>query len=149
MYSACGQLTKNKKRNIYQNKLDKTCFKYGMAHKDFNNLPRRSASDKVLHDEAFHIAKNPKYDGYERGLASVVYNSFYRKSPLLARAKTLANSASIGSVKSEIMSNQELAAELHKQIIRKLEKRKVHSSFIDNIWAADLADMQFIKKFNK
>ena len=46
MYSACGQLTKNKKRNIYQNKLDKTCFKYGMAHKDFNNLPRRSASDK-------------------------------------------------------------------------------------------------------
>ena len=47
------------------------------------------------------------------------------------------------------MSNQELAGELHKPIIRKFEKRKVHSSFVDNIWAADLANMQFIKKFNK
>ena len=94
-------------------------------------------------------AKSPKYDGYERRLASLVYNYFYSKSPLLARSKSLANSASIGSVKNEIMSNQELAGELHKPIIRKFEKRKVHSSFVDNIWAADLANMQFIKKFNK
>ena len=94
-------------------------------------------------------AKSSKYDGYERRLASLVYNYFYRKSPLLARSKSLANSASIGSFKIEIMSNQELAGELHKPIIRKFEKRKVHSSFIDNIWAADLANMQFIKKFNK
>ena len=53
------------------------------------------------------------------------------------------------SVKSEIMSKQQLPEELHKAIIRKFEKRKVHSSFIDNIWAADLADMQSISKFNK
>ena len=46
------------------------------------------------------------------------------------------------------MSNKELAEELHKLIIRKFEKRKVHSSFIDNIWSADLANMQFINKLN-
>ena len=53
------------------------------------------------------------------------------------------------AVKSEIMSNQELAEELHKPDIRKFEKRKVHSSFIDNIWGAYFADMQLISKFNK
>ena len=45
--------------------------------------------------------------------------------------------------------NKELGKEIHKQIIRKFEKRKVHSSFIDNIWSADLADMQLVSKFNK
>ena len=57
--------------------------------------------------------------------------------------------ASRSGVKSEIISNQELAEELHKPIIRKFEKRKVYSSFIDNIWSADLADMQLISKFNE
>ena len=47
------------------------------------------------------------------------------------------------------MSNKELAEELYKPIIRKFKKRKVHSSFIDNIWGADLADMQLISKFNE
>ena len=79
-------------------------------------------------------------------------NFLNKKSALLARSETLATldkSASGGAVKSEIMSNQELAEELHKQIMRKFEKRKVHTSFIDNIWGADLADMQLRKKFNK
>ena len=53
------------------------------------------------------------------------------------------------AVKNEIMQNKELAEELHKPIIRKFEKRKVHSSFIDNIWDADLADMQLLSKFIK
>ena len=47
------------------------------------------------------------------------------------------------------MSNQELAEELHKAIIRKFEKRKLHSSFIDNIWGVDPADMQLTSKFNE
>ena len=47
------------------------------------------------------------------------------------------------------MSNEQLAKELHKPIIRKFEKRKVHLSFKGNIWNADLADMQLISKFNK
>ena len=54
-----------------------------------------------------------------------------------------------GTIKNKIMSNKELAKELHKPIIRKFEKRKVHSSFIDNIWGAYLADMELISKFNK
>ena len=57
--------------------------------------------------------------------------------------------ASGAGVKSEDMSNQELAEELHKPIIRKFEKRKVYSSFKDNIWGADLADMQLRSKFNE
>ena len=58
-------------------------------------------------------------------------------------------SASGGSIKSEIMLNQECAQELHKPIVRKYEKRKVYSSFIANIWGADLVNMQLISKFNK
>ena len=59
---------------IYKNELDKTCFQHDMAYGDFKDLARRTASDKVLRDKAFNIAKNPKYDGYQRGLASMVYN---------------------------------------------------------------------------
>ena len=54
-----------------------------------------------------------------------------------------------GTIKTEITSNKELQEELHKPIIRNFKKRKVYSSFIDNIWGADLADMQLISKFNK
>ena len=51
--------------------------------------------------------------------------------------------------KSVFIQNQKLAKELHKPIIRNFEKRKVHSSFIDNIWSADLADMKLLSKYNK
>ena len=53
-----------------------------------------------------------------------------------------------GTVKNEIMQNKELGEKLHKAIIRKFEERKVHSSVIDNIWGADLVDMQLLMKFN-
>ena len=58
---------------IYRNEVDKACFQYDMAHEDFKDLARRTASDNVLIDKAFNIAKNLKYDGYQRGLASMVY----------------------------------------------------------------------------
>ena len=85
MYSACGPFTNNKERiqkfietgdsrYIYQNELDKACFQHDVAYGDFKNLTRRTASDKILRDKAFNIAKNLKYDGYQRGLASSVYN---------------------------------------------------------------------------
>ena len=72
-YSACGLFTKNKERiksvketkdsrYIYRNQLDKACFQHDMAYGDFKNLPRRIASDKLLRDKTFNIAKNPKYD---------------------------------------------------------------------------------------
>ena len=91
IYSACGPFTKNKERiqkfketgdtsYIYKNELDKACFQHDMAYGDFKDLKRRAASDKVLWDKAFNIAKNPKYNGYQRGLASMVYK-FFDKSP--------------------------------------------------------------------
>ena len=86
-YSACGPFTINKEiiqefketedtRYIYKNELDKACFQHDMAYGDFKDLKRRTASDKTLRDKAFIIAKNPKYDGYQRGLASMVYTFF-------------------------------------------------------------------------
>ena len=83
-YSACGPFTKNKERiqkfketgdtsYIYKNELDKACFQHDMAYGDFKDLARRTASDKVLRDKAFNIVKNPKYDGYPRGLASLLW----------------------------------------------------------------------------
>ena len=107
-----------------------------MAYGDFKDLARRTASDKVLRDKAFNIAKNPKYDGYQRGLASMVYKFFDKTS-------------AEGGVNIPLEFNKELAKELHKPIIRKFWKGKVSSGFGDNIWGADLADMQLISKFNK
>ena len=51
-----------------------------MTFGDFQNLPRRTASDKIFREKQFNIAKNSKYDGYQRGLASMVYNFFDKKS---------------------------------------------------------------------
>ena len=97
-------------------------------------MPRRRTVDKVLRDKTFNIAKNPKYDGYQKVLASMVYRFFGKN-------------AVVGAVKHETIQNKELAKELQKPIIRKFEKRKVHSSFIFNIWGADLADMKLLSKF--
>ena len=55
---------KGDSRYIYQNKLDKTCFQHDLAYRNFKDLPRRAASNKVLCDEAYNIAKNPKCDSY-------------------------------------------------------------------------------------
>ena len=97
-----------------------------MAYGKYKDLKRRTQSDKVLKDKAFEIANNPKYDGYQRGLASMVYKFFDKKSK--------------GSgIKS--MPNQQLTNELHKPVIRKFKKRKVYSSFQDNTWGVDLTDM--------
>ena len=90
-YSACGPFTKNKERikkiketgdtnYIYKNELDKSCFQHDMAYGDFKDLTRITASDKVFRDKAFSIAKNSKYGGYQRGLASMVYKLFGKKS---------------------------------------------------------------------
>ena len=90
-YIACGSFTKNKDRikkfketgdtnYIYKNELDKAYFKHDMAYGDFKHLSRRTAFDKILRDKAFNIAKNPNYDGYQRGLASVVYKFFDKTS---------------------------------------------------------------------
>ena len=80
-----------------------------MAYGDFKDLARRTASDKVLRDKAFNIDKNAKYDGYQRGLASMVYQLFDKKSAG-SGLNMLAN--------NEIKQNHQLAEELHQQIIK-------------------------------
>ena len=86
--SAYRPFTKNKERvqkskgtgdtnYIYKSELDKACFKHDMAYGDFKDLAKRIASDKVLRDKAFNTAKNPKYDGYQRGLASMTIFFFF------------------------------------------------------------------------
>ena len=115
-----------------------------MAYRDFKYLTRRKVSDKTLLHKAFNIAKNIKFDGYQRGLALMVYKFFDKKS--YCGATTLANKS---GVKNEIIQDKESAEEWHKLIIRKFYKPKVYSPFTGNIWSADLAGMQLISKFNK
>ena len=93
-----------------------------MAYGKYKDLTKRTQSDKVLRDKAFEIASNPKYDGYQRRLASMVFKFFDKKST--------------GSGISSI-SNQQLADELHKPIIRKFKRRKIYSSFKEYIWGLD------------
>ena len=61
-------LKRGDSRYIYQNELDKACFQHDMAHRDFKDLNRRTIANKVLHNKAFNIAKNPKYERCQRGL---------------------------------------------------------------------------------
>ena len=119
---------------IYKNELDKACFQHDMAYGKAKYLVRRTQSDKVLRDKTFKIASDPKFDGYQRGLASMVYKFFGKKS-------------SGGNIINE--ANYQLADELHKLIIKIFKKRKKYLSFRDNIWGVDLADMQSLSKYNK
>ena len=107
-----------------------------MTYGDFEDLNKRTTADKVLRDKAFSIAKNPKHDGCRHGLAFMVYKFFNKIT-------------SGGKVKTENISNKELAEELHKTIVKKIKKRKVQSTFKDNAWGADVADIQLISKFKK
>ena len=133
-YRACGTFAKNKERiqkfketgdtnYIYKNELDKACFQHDMAYGDFKDLKRRTASDKVLRDKAFNIAKNSKYDRYQRGLASMVYKCFDKKSKGSGvNTNTKANDRIKQKQHPLDLSTHQLAEELHKLIIRKFKK---------------------------
>ena len=150
VYSACGPFTRHKERikefkrtgdtrYIYRNELDKACFQHDSAYADHKDLINRFEADKVLRDKAYDIASNPEYDGYQRGLASMVYKFFDKKS-MGSRVKKLKDTTK--------PSSSILADELHKPVIKKFEKRKVYSQFKDNIWGVDLADMQSLSRKN-
>ena len=90
-YSACGPFTENKERIekfmksgntdfIYKNELDKVCFQHDMAYRKSKNLVKITQSDKVLRDKVFKVPSDPKYDGYQRWLASMVHKFFDKKS---------------------------------------------------------------------
>ena len=136
--SACGPSTKNKERTekfmktvntdfIYKNELDKACFQHDMAYGKTKDLVKWTQSGKVLKDKAFKIASDRKYSGYQRGLASMVYRLFDKKS----KGNGIANEL-----------NYQLANVLHKPIVRKFKRRRVYSFFRDNILGVHLADMQ-------
>ena len=82
-----------------------------MAYEDFKDLARRATSDKVLRVEAFNIGKNLKYDGYQRGFASMVYKFFDKKSISLADKSTICSGVAM-------LQNDQLAEKLHKPIIK-------------------------------
>ena len=151
VYSACGPFTRHKERikefkhtgntrYIYGNELDKAYFQQDSAYADHKDLINRTEANKVLRDKAYDIASYPKYDGYQRGLASMVYKFFDKKS-MGSGFKTLKNTTESNS--------SILADELHKPIIQKFDKRKVYSQFKDNIWEVELADMQSLSRKNK
>ena len=101
-YSACGPFTKNIERiQKFKETGDKS---YIYKNGDFKDLKRRANCDKVLRDKAFNIAKIPKYDGYQRGLASTVYKCFDKKFT----GSGIANEP-----------NYQLVNELYKPIIKK------------------------------
>ena len=107
-------LQKKKENNI---NIMVNLIKIFLKWKDFKDLNRRTAADIILCNEALNIAKNPKFDEYQCGLSSVVCNLFDQKT-------------SSDAIKKEIMQNEELAKELHKTIIRKLEKRKKYTHLL-------------------
>ena len=154
VYSACGPFTRHKERikefkrtgdtrYIYRNELDKACFQHDSAYADHKDLINRTEADKVLRDKAYDTASNPEYDYYQRGLASMVYKFFDKKS----------TGSGFKKLKNTALSSSILADERHKPIIRKFNKRKVYSQIKDNIWGGgggvDLADMQSLSRKNK
>ena len=98
----------------------------------------RRQSDIVLKNKALKIATDPRVNGYQRGLASMVYKFFNERT----KGSGINN-------KGNLLVNPQLAEELHKPNIKNFKRRKVHSSFKDNIWDVDLADMQLISKYSK
>ena len=154
VYSACGLFTRHKERikefkrtadtrYIYRNELNKACFQHDSFYADHKDLINRTEADKFLRDKAYDIASNPEYDGYQRGLASMVYKFFDKKSTGSGIVRDTTKSSSLER------SSSISADELHKPIINKFNKRKVYSQFKDNIWGVDLVDMQSLSRKNK
>ena len=118
-------------KHLYRNELDKACFAHDVAYSDNKDLAKRTVSDKILKDRAYKIARNPKYNGYQSALASMVYKLLDKKTGLRASA------------------DEELAGELHKPVIKKFKRRRVYARFKDNIWAFDLAEMESLSSKNQ
>ena len=132
-YRACGPFIKHPKRiqkfrergnlkHLCRNKLDKACFAHDTAYSDSKDLTKKTISGKILKDRAYKIARNHKYDGFQRALASMVYKLFDKKTG------------------SAFSVNEQLAKELHKPVIKKFKRRNVYP-IKDSSWAADLAEM--------
>ena len=115
---------------------------YDMAYCKSKDITKRTQSRKALKDKVSKIATDPKYDGYQRGLASMVYKFSDKKSSGSGVDTSLTN-------KSAMEPNYQFAKELQRQIIRNFKGRKVYSSFRDYIWGVDLVDIQSLSKYKK
>ena len=149
VYSACGSFTRHNERIkefkctgdtrlLYRNELDKACFKHDAAYTKYKDVENRLISDQKLKNSAYDLASNPKYDGYQRVLASMVYNFFDSKvAPLdkkiMSGKGNAKHTAKPSSLERKKEANKILAEELHKPVIKKFNKRKVYSQFKDNI----------------
>ena len=141
-YSACGPFTKKTKKELKRLcrqeiqilVTEMSLIKLALSTiwpRVNQRIQQRTQLDKVLRDKAFKIGSHSKYDGHQRGLVSMVYKFFDKKS---------------SGCRVDAEPNYQLANELQRQIIRKFKRRKVYSSFRDNIWGVDLGDMQIQQK---
>ena len=118
--------------------MDAACFQHDSAYNTYKDSVNRRQSDIVLKNKALKIGIDPNVNGYQRSLAGMVYKFFNERT----------KRSGVNFVKNSL-NNSQLAEELHKPIIKNIETRKLISSFTDNIWGVDLADMSLISKFNK
>ena len=136
-YSACGPFIRHQQRindftqdgrlsHIAKNRLDAACFQHDSTYNKYKDSLNRKNSDVVLKNKALKISTDPKVNGYLRSLAAMVYTFFNERTKGLGIEK------------------KQLAEEPQKPIIRSFKRRKVYSSFKDNIWGAALADMTLI-----
>ena len=124
--------------HILKNRLDAACFQHNSSYAKYKDRLNRKQSDIVLKNKALKITTDPRFNGYQRGLASMVYKFFNERTK-----------GSGINLKANSLNNEILAEELHKPIMKNFKRRKVYSSFKDNICGVDLADMQLISIYNK
>ena len=121
-YSACGPFTRHQQRinefmrdgrfsHIAKNKLDAACFQHDSAYNKYKDSVNRKQSDIVLKNKALKIAIDPKVNGYQRSLATMIYKFFNKR------------------MRGSGLENKQLAEELHKPIIKHFKRKKVYSSF--------------------
>ena len=114
--------------HIAKNKLDADCLQHDSGYNEHKDSVNRKQYDIVLKSKALKIATDQKVNSYQRSLPAMVYKFFNEKTKRL----------DLNFVKNSL-NNEILAEELHKPIIKNFERRKVYSSFKDNIWGVDLA----------
>ena len=148
-YSACGPFTRHQKRidmfikdgrliHILKKRLNAACFQHDSACAKYKDRLNRKQSDIVLKNKTLKIATDPRFNGYQGGLASMIYNFFNERTK-----------GSGINLQESSLNNEVLAEGFHKPTIKNFKRRKVYSTFKDNIWGVNLADMQLISKYNK
>ena len=121
-----------------KNRLHASCFQHDSTYNKYKDSLNKKKSDIVSKNKALKITVDPKVNGYQRSLAAMVYKIFNERTKRLGL-----------KYDNKLTENKILAEELRKPIIKNFERRKVYSSFKDNIWGIDLAYMSLISKFNK